>query len=496
MERLFSPCTRLHEILENQGRLGQFRRYHPELLQELNLDVSTEELLSAECAFTYADIYATLGNEDTVAWLTPHAAVAREHESVVNALDVLTGFYRFYFIADGIEIVAAARSPEHLLEICDIVVRLLAVSVVHSVHVHSNGNDDIFINAPSLAYLMEQCQSLKSLTLKSLEMDENHCRVLGAYSRPDLEIILNYCRLTSAGASALAEVLGRNQGPTMLDWCYIDNYVLADGLRGNSRLKSLKPCFSSNLEVRDREVLAIAGALRENKGLVYLHLSFYGFRVTDETWCAICDSLHAHPTLEVLDLVTYDISGVIDSRIQALLDMVKVNMSIHTIQLAYRYSQQELFRGSVIPYLETNRFRPRLLAIQRTRPIPYRAKVLGSALLSARTDVNSFWILLSGNAEVAFPSTTVTIAVAGNLPDTSTTAAATSTANVAAIALTSVTDSLLIAAAETAIISAATPSTGSDALAFAPTVAAAAAAAAGNVTAASPSTGQKRKARL
>jgi hypothetical protein len=253
-------------------------------------------------------------------------------------------------------------------------------------------------------------------------------------------------------------------------------------LRGNSRLKSWRPQLSFDFDIRDRQVLAIACAVKDNKGLVDLDLSFRGFWVTDETWCAICDSLHAHPTLEVLDLVTYDISGVIDSRIQALLDMVKVNMSIHTIQLAYRYSQQELFRGSVIPYLETNRFRPRLLAIQRTRPIPYRAKVLGSALLSARTDVNSFWILLSGNAEVAFPSTTVTIAVAGNLPDTSTTAAATSTANVAAIALTSVTDSLLTTAAN--------PSTDSDALDFAPTVAAA-----GNVTAPSPSTVQKRKAR-
>jgi hypothetical protein len=28
---------------------------------------------------------------------------------------------------------------------------------------------------------MEQCQSLKVLTFMYLEMDENHCRVLGAY---------------------------------------------------------------------------------------------------------------------------------------------------------------------------------------------------------------------------------------------------------------------------------------------------------------------------
>jgi hypothetical protein len=64
------------------------------------------------------------------------------------------------------------------------------------------------------------------------------------------------------------------------------------------------------------------------------------------------------------------------------------------------------------------------LPSKKTRSIPYRAKVLGRALLSAYTDANRFWILLSGNAEVTFPSTTATIAVAANLPNTPTTAAA------------------------------------------------------------------------
>jgi hypothetical protein len=77
MERLFSPCTRLRDLLESQGLLEEHRNYHPELLQELNLDVSTDEFLSAERAFTFADFYAMLGNEGAVVWLTPHAAVVR-----------------------------------------------------------------------------------------------------------------------------------------------------------------------------------------------------------------------------------------------------------------------------------------------------------------------------------------------------------------------------------------------------------------------------------
>jgi hypothetical protein len=90
--------------------------------------------------------------------------------------------------------------------------------------------------------------------------------------------------------------------------------------------------------------------------------------------------------------------------------MLKVNTSIHTIRLDPGYDELELFQGSVIPYLETNEFRPRLLAIQKTRPILYRAKVLGRALLATRTNPNRLWMLLSGNAEVAFSSTTAAAA--------------------------------------------------------------------------------------
>jgi hypothetical protein len=312
------------------------------------------------------------------------------------------------------------------MEICDVILRLLAESVVHSVTLDQwSSRDGAFIvNAPTLSYLMERCQSLKALKLEGMPLQEDHIRVLGAYSRPGLEINLDCCKLTSDGSSALVEILGRNQGPTKLQDCSIDYLVLANGLRGNSRLKSFFPRNHLNHDADNQEALAIAGALKENKGLVDLHFC-HGW-MSDETWNAVCDSLKAHTTLKILNFFgagTRD-SAVITSRIPALLDMMKMNISIHTIQLpqCYTGSEHELFRGSVIPYLETNRFRPRLLAIQKTRQITYRTKVLGRGLLAVRTDPNSFWMLLSGNPEVAFPSTTATTMPAANLPTPATAA--------------------------------------------------------------------------
>jgi hypothetical protein len=348
----------------------------------------------------------------------------------------------FRFIVDGKILVAWARSSEALSEIVDAVLRLVAARVVYSVILGKQWMpvDGALITAASLAYLMEQCQSLKAVKLQNLEMDETHCRVLGAYSRPDLEIELNSCVITGAGASALAEVLGRNQGPTRLDYCEIDNFVIANGLRGNSRLKSFGPYFSRDLDIRNRQLLAIADAIRENKGLVEWRLRCYCIIVmNDETWGVICDSLKTHPTLEVLNLsMIYNDAtttpAVITSRVQALLGMMEVNTSIHTIHLRDQYSEHELFRQSVVPYLGTNRFRQHVRAIQKTLPIPYRAKVLGIALLAVRTDPNRIWMLISGNAEVAFPSTTATTTPTASLPTPA--AAAATTSNATAVAAT------------------------------------------------------------
>jgi hypothetical protein len=71
-------------------------------------------------------------------------------------------------------------------------------------------------------------------------------------------------------------------------------------------------------------------------------------------------------------------------------DMLKVNMSMHTIRLHHCYSKHELFQRSVIPYLERNRVSPR-----HPTNTPNDRIVLAvlDEHLSARTDVNHFWML-------------------------------------------------------------------------------------------------------
>jgi hypothetical protein len=78
------------------------------------------------------------------AWVSPpappHAAVACE--SGLLAMRYWFESCSFSFTADGKDIFALARSTEHSLQICHIVVRLLAVSVVHSLLIERWGCPD------------------------------------------------------------------------------------------------------------------------------------------------------------------------------------------------------------------------------------------------------------------------------------------------------------------------------------------------------------------
>jgi hypothetical protein len=109
--------------------------------------------------------------------------------------------------------------------------------------------------------------------------------VLGDYSGPGLEIELKKsCKITSAGASASAEVLDANQ-ELSLDYCVIGQSCSRMGwVWKQSARKFLSACMSW---ASSRGVLHCGQHPR--KGLVKFGLS-QSCRINDETWGAIRDS--------------------------------------------------------------------------------------------------------------------------------------------------------------------------------------------------------------
>jgi hypothetical protein len=81
--------------------------------------------------------------------------------------------------------------------------------------------------------------------------------------------------------------------------------------------------------------------------------------------------------------------------------MVQHNTVLHTINLSEYERDEKIYTELILPYLETNRYRPRVLAIKKA-DIQIRRPLLGRALQtkSVRNDSNILWMFLSGNADV------------------------------------------------------------------------------------------------
>jgi hypothetical protein len=85
--------------------------------------------------------------------------------------------------------------------------------------------------------------------------------------------------------------------------------------------------------------------------------------------------------------------------------MVQLNTVLHTIQLSEGQYDQQFYDEMMHPYLETNRYRPRVHAITKA-DISLRRPLLGLALLteSVRNTSNLLWMFLSGNPDVVLQS--------------------------------------------------------------------------------------------
>jgi hypothetical protein len=125
--------------------------------------------------------------------------------------------------------------------------------------------------------------------------------------------------------------------------------------------------------------------------------------MSDVNWSILCESLKAHDTLTSLNLHNGTWRNLPDDRkthrTRLLADMVQHNTVLHTINLSERERDEQIYTGLILPYLETNLYRPRVLAVKQTKERPFREKMLGRALASVKTNANLVWTFLSENVD-------------------------------------------------------------------------------------------------
>jgi hypothetical protein len=85
--------------------------------------------------------------------------------------------------------------------------------------------------------------------------------------------------------------------------------------------------------------------------------------------------------------------------------LVQENRVLHTISLYEDERDEHIYVESILPILETNLYRPRVLGIKKV-DIALRRAFLGLALQtkSVRSKSNLIWMFLSGNQDVVLRS--------------------------------------------------------------------------------------------
>jgi hypothetical protein len=296
---------------------------------------------------------------------------------------------------------------------CDFLVRLLATCEQHNLLIDGSysGVPPPISGAALSLFFQESRSRLRQVTLEGIALNVDQCQALATMSRLDVEVRLTHCYLEEDTTGAFVECLQSDRGSVELIYCEIDSQTIAHALTGNSRVTRFKPYYK---RTNGANMAVLFTALANNRGLV--HLDLQHCHMIDVNWSIICESLKAHPTLTNLNLrntrprsPTGRIIELVDDqkvhRTRAIAEMVQHNTVLLSINLPEYERDEQIYTESILPYLKTNRYRPRVHAIKKADFV-LRRPLLGRALQteSVRNDSNLRWMLLSGNPDVVIQS--------------------------------------------------------------------------------------------
>jgi hypothetical protein len=396
IEALFRPSTRLRDSLRNRNLPEGWTEI--ELLPHLTIENIRVTRIPWDAFLIF------LWNK--IVWMTRNVYVC--HTYMFHTSD---SFLLSLGANDaGIELIVHV-TPDTAAAVatatCDFAVRLLATCEERDLYITGRRHSvSTPLSGASLSlFFQESRDDLQKVTLSFMTLSEDQCLALATMSRLDVELNLNWCSLSNNAAGAFVECLQSDRGPVNLDCCRIDSQILANALAGDSRVTRFLPDFD---ETDDSGMAILFRALANNRGLG--DLDFGGDPISDENWTILCQSLQAHPTLTCLnlratmprsppdDLIVFS-DELKTRRTRALAEMMQTNTVLHTIALSASERDEQIYTEEIRPYLVTNLYRPRVLAVAKTKDRPFREKVLGRAVYSVRSNPNLVWMLLSENVD-------------------------------------------------------------------------------------------------
>jgi hypothetical protein len=404
IEALFRPSTRFRDSHRNR------RNFSPNGWTEIELLPHLTPLDILATGVTW-DEFRLFLLDKLVWWMTPDVYIFNMTTSGTSASLLLrlggeNGTKLCVHVTRGTAAAVATAT-------CDFAVRLLATCEQRDISIRGGDYDGPApLSGPCLSlFFQESRDDLQKVTLYRTVLSADLCLALATMSRLDVEVSIRNCSLSNNAAGAFIECLQSDRGPANLDMCKIDSQILANALTGDSRVTRFKPHADWT---DDAEKAFLFRSLANNRGLV--DLLYQHHSISDENWTILCQSLQAHPTLTSLDLRDTaptspdaddddddDSSLMPDEqkahRSRLLTEMMQQNKVLHTIHLSEEERDEKIYTEEIHPYLETNLYRPRVLAVKKTIERPFREKILGRALDCVKSNPNLVWMLLSENVD-------------------------------------------------------------------------------------------------
>jgi hypothetical protein len=347
-----------------------------------------------------------------------------------NTIPVLV--LRPLYYARGLSVrIRPGTATERYSETCNFLVRLLATSEQRDLfmcgkYYSRNNLAQLPVSGQTLSHLFERSrETLIKVKLGDIILSEEHIRVLAIATatapRQELQLILEQCRLSDNDGcrNAFVQWLQSGGGPTELNECHIDSNILADSVKGNSRLSIIRlpsieflDDFHEPVANNHTDMALIITALAENRSLTVFDSNSYC--ISDENWTILCQSLRKHPTLTTLGLTETGpirrLSGVggravlsdeqKTNRTRLVAEMMQTNTILHIIRLSAEGCDEDIYTESIQPRLEANLYRLRVLAVRKEAAYrPFRQKILGRALSCVRSNPSLVWMFLAGNVD-------------------------------------------------------------------------------------------------
>jgi hypothetical protein len=408
-------------------------KYSVEKKEHLTMEQSEliPDMISASVDMDWEAFCRSLWSKDMV-WLTPEAYVItprKEDDLLASRFPWSLYFMSTPMVVEGkmldhdyasLSLTVHAREPTAAASACEFLLGILARSQEHHHYItigngySPDGEDRPFpVSGPTLSNFFQEIHHMhRKVTLAGIILDEAQCRALATVSSPNVEINLERCMLApddiGSCREAFIECLQRDRGPTELDRCLISHRIVAAALTGNTRVCKLRIACSESMQDDHGGMGILFKSLTEMRGL--LELKLYDHYIMDHNWYILCESLKVHRTLTCLDLRYPHQSNALPmiankrkvQRTRGIADMLQVNTLLHTIKFSPFKIDRQIGNKSMNLRLETNRYRPRLLAVKQAADNRFRRALLGRALQStqARNKPNIIWMFLSENADV------------------------------------------------------------------------------------------------